>query len=196
MSALENAVQVFKCSPLPTGFSSVLIWPHSLPYSLATLWTPQNHLLELHSIPQLNQQEKLLFSCPFLVSPGWRSSNRTLSGMLHIHPFFWGLEILPLSRSLSQTPSQISMKSLVTFPHRRDLSLLWVSSLGLCISSLGLIPFYSYLYACLFSPIKLYSSQTRHQILFLLSSPMASAHMLPSECLASACAVRALQFVS
>lgn len=184
-----------KCSFLSTGFSPVLIWPHFLPYSMATLWIPHSHLLELHSIPQLNQQKKLsiLLSLPGLSELELKQSvplwNVTYTPLL-LCP--WNSSPLP---SLSQTPSQISMKSLVTFPHRRDLSLLWVSSLGLCTSSLGLIPFYSYLYACLFFPVKLYSPQTRHQILFLLSSPMASAGMLPSECLASACAVRVLQLV-
>lgn len=117
-----------KCSFLSTGFSPVLIWPHFLPYSMATLWIPHSHLLELHSIPQLNQQKKLsiLLSLPGLSELELKQSvplwNVTYTPLL-LCP--WNSSPLP---SLSQTPSQISMKSLVTFPHRRDLSLLWVSS--------------------------------------------------------------------
>lgn len=63
-------------------------WPHSeLP----------NHLLELRSIPQLNQQKGLSLLLP-LPGVSVRSGKPSaLSGMVHIHPLFCVLEILVFS---------------------------------------------------------------------------------------------------
>lgn len=148
--------------------------------------------------PSWINRRDCLSSCHFLVSLYGRASPRPSLEWFIFTPSFVSLKFLSSPPSPAYLKCHLKSPWSLLWPFPTGVtypSLLSLFSGALAPSSVGLIPFYSHLYACLFCPSKLYFPQTRHRIPFPLSSPMASAHTLPPECLARACAVRVLQFV-